>query len=282
MADPNYVQSDIRKHTNNLLGRNKRNRREPIDVNKLPAAWEVEAYHFDEAGTDAVTVDNFRPNFADKPLSDWNKSAIRVFTNDFHKNNKRWTVKRSQIRESYIVYFKTLSQRYRDQIKSDVMRKVQDRRDHRKRLVCIHLICTTPSPDSSYQLFHRRLMSAEAHAPEHREILEIMGVDGMSTDESDSESGGKFFAVLQKPWRSQALQIFLRTFDGLSPHDNNQGSLCHARHDSQRSCERRSAVKQLPINAYDAKWYAQQSEHRQRQLAAKVEYDFVLPDEVVA
>ena len=126
------------------------------------------------------------------------------------------------------------------------------------------------------KMFHRRLQIAQQH-PElqtHVHVLERLGIDGMSSDESDLEELSEHrharienprFYVLRPRWRSPVLSAWLHVFDSMhmisrrSLLGPSRGAYPHLRIDnaeSPRYSTSQAFVRDLPINAYDAQWIA--------------------------
>lgn len=89
-----------------------------------------------------------------------------------------------------------------------------------------------------------------------------LGVEGMSSDESDHENNIEQYRILVKPWRSVAVTVWLRVFDAMYRHDrcgpvragNSRGKGPRLRFQSTTVDGSRPAVIRLPRNAYDERW----------------------------
>lgn len=107
----------------------------------------------------------------------------------------------------------------------------------------------------------------------HVEVLQKMGTQGMSSDESDHEevvndpilgSRTPQYRVLLPKWRSTELRAWLRIFDQIHmierrSHGSLRGDFPRLRiHDSGSPCysTRQTYVNHLPRNAYDSAWLA--------------------------
>ena len=129
-------------------------------------------------------------------------------------------------------------------------------------------------------MFLRRLEAAQ-HNPllqVHVPILERLGVEGMSSDESDLDELPRYprarlenprYYVRRPRWRAEALGDWLRIFDSVhmvthrSQSGGSRGALPHLRlynAQSAKLSERESFVRALPINAYEEEWLA--NKHR--------------------
>lgn len=102
----------------------------------------------------------------------------------------------------------------------------------------------------------------------HLDMLERLGVDGMSSDESDSDDLPRVrrkrvsFKVLTPRWRNPALSDWLHTFDTVGwIHRRDKGPTrgLHPRHrlHNQRTpkfSNSKKFVPGLPFNAYKTEW----------------------------
>lgn len=115
------------------------------------------------------------------------------------------------------------------------------------------------------QLFQRRRGIAKMFDPltKHLDVLDALGPDGMSSDESlvDSDTRQPTYTIVKPDWRHPDLHNWLQVFDQLH-HRNHinswsvdkRGAFPHIRAGSQKVRKKLSAPKGLPINAYDPKW----------------------------
>jgi hypothetical protein len=117
------------------------------------------------------------------------------------------------------------------------------------------------------KLFHRRRNAAKAFEPltKHLDILDALGEDGMSTDESEIEPlavGSRTSYKVTKPeWRHPDLHHWLSIFDGVHEvirarnYDRDKrGARAHVRDLSRKVHRKTCAPRHLPINAYDPNW----------------------------
>lgn len=191
-----------------------------------------------------MTTDNFRPDLNNPPSTPWNQSCAEIFTVDYctrvhpgYRNLKR-------VKDAYIKYFKNLSRRWRIQVSTPEYReqiKVANRRDQRKNA-----------------LFQRRLEMCILYTRNHIDILERLGPNMMSSDESDMEMGCERILIKQKPCRNPILTKWLRTYDALYRRhrrlgghtSSSQGALPQVRLVSDKVDTGRYPPKHLPANAY--------------------------------
>lgn len=123
------------------------------------------------------------------------------------------------------------------------------------------------------QLFHRRLDVAgrHPHLRQHVDILQRLGIDGMSSDESDYEEiptnppaamRAPRYYVLRPRWRRDALSDWLETFDvvyNILRRESLGRRGAYSRRRVQNTTaitfsQNRSFVPCLPINAYKERW----------------------------
>lgn len=280
-----FVKADVQAHFNTLLGRQ---RRDPIDITKIPRPAEIRAYLPEEG--DAVTVDNFRPDFSNPPNSGWNQSVANVFAGDFQASHPAWKVTHDRVAKACRTYIKSLSRRYRTQIAAaKAQQEKLARRDQRKRLVCSDFVSLESPFSIKPKCLHRRIEAAQLYAPHHALMLEYLGVNGMSSDETDPEQGpDKQYNVLVKPWLSASVVTFKRSFDALQRRhrklgaaDNSfQGSRPHLRNITDKTDTTRPPVKRLPANAYNAEWLSKQSNAFKEELDMKANYNFTLEEDL--
>lgn len=123
----------------------------------------------------------------------------------------------------------------------------------------------------------------------HIRILERLGVQGMSSDESDGEAPNEIqhvseptFEILRPKWREPRLAGWLRCLDtlhmksrrpdgkparGNHPHQRVEG-------DSVKYSKSKGFVSGLPINAYEPRWLATRTDVDFDVYPDKETYDF--------
>ncbi len=115
---------------------------------------------------------------------------------------------------------------------------------------------------STIQLFQRRRLIAKS-IERHLGIMDELGDDGMSTDEShfDPDTHQVMYTVTKPEWRHPDLHNWLKVFDRLYDrmHINSwsldkRGAHPHLRVGSRRVHQKSHAPTGLPINAYDPTW----------------------------
>jgi hypothetical protein len=100
-----------------------------------------------------------------------------------------------------------------------------------------------------------------------RQMLEDLGVDGMSSDEEEEVGDGIQYRILAPKWRSPMLTPWLRIFDILYQHNRLENNS----NDKRGAFPRRRVappvwtwstskrfVSGLPINAYRTEWLEEQ------------------------
>ena len=155
---------------------------------------------------------------------------------------------------------------------------------------------------TSIQLFQRRLLVAQSFPPLHRHIamLQRLGVDGMSDDESDVEElqlnpqtrqrAPRYF-VVQPAWRAKTMTPWLQIFDSLhillrrmndSP---SQGAYPRQRIYNYRpkrfSHRAKKYVSNLPLDAYDQHWLSTMYNVSFSVCPEKQPYDFAHDEEAM-
>jgi hypothetical protein len=109
-------------------------------------------------------------------------------------------------------------------------------------------------------------------------MIRRLGVDGMSSDESDSEdalnvtseSGSNLtrgYTILQPVWRAQGLSDWLHVFDSIHILGRRMRTLSssvrgacprHRKYKEGSKSKQSKCVRHLPHNAYDVHWLASQ------------------------
>ncbi|KAJ7041256.1 hypothetical protein C8F04DRAFT_1304069, partial [Mycena alexandri] len=226
---------------------------------------------------EATSARYFRFDVLGTPSSPWNKSATRVFAKlairQLALPNSYEMVQ--AIMKAFTAHLCTIMRRYKLSLKSTPERiqiKSLGRRQARK-----------------YQLFHQRRYLAYAFKPLRRHItmLERLGVDGMSSDESDHETEDiregrqTTYQILTPLWRASHLAAWLRIFDSLhnilrKSGDSfaSRGSFPRLRRVGQRRSTNIKFVPGLPLEVYDPSWIAQDARRRYDLHPTMEQYDF--------
>ncbi|KAF9500278.1 hypothetical protein BDN71DRAFT_1355543, partial [Pleurotus eryngii] len=218
----------------------------------LPSQQEVERWTDDQNAEEAASTGYFKPDLRAPPSSPWNRSHVRVFIRTFLEADTFECVDKSRIRKAFLGHLKALRQKYLHQQsnpREQANRQARANRDERKR-----------------NLFHRRLNVARKYPVlhSHQLMLERLGVQGMSSDESDHESGLSQYRILLPKWRNPQLAAWLRVFDAIHRKSRFQSDQTRAgrgarprlRVVGQTWSTSESYVSQLPLNAYNPNWLA--------------------------
>ena len=120
----------------------------------------------------------------------------------------------------------------------------------------------------------RRLAAAKKDPDlrQHVSTLELLGVNGMSSDEEDQYRGTKQYRVFKKVWREEAVTPWLRVFDAayrrtrLEPMESGAGAVPRVRFvtNTVAPWPLRNVVKRLPKSAYDQTWLESLTERERR------------------
>ncbi|KAI9069158.1 hypothetical protein FKP32DRAFT_1560268 [Trametes sanguinea] len=224
-----------------------RKKGQAFDETKIPTEKEVES--FDPSHGPCCTADNFRPDLRAPPHSEWNESVCDVFVEEFFKRKVHPSRDEEAIRDAFFSHLGYLHKSYLDQLKSEqeqqTARKLHNRYERKR------------------GLFLRRcdVCSSYPGLARHLRMLQLFGIDGMSSDESDVENGRPVYLVLKKTWRNPAIDVWLRTFDVLYRRSrllplnrNPRGATVHIRKLSQKVDDSRPPRACLPVNAYNEVW----------------------------
>ncbi|KAJ8689374.1 hypothetical protein PTI98_013399 [Pleurotus ostreatus] len=208
---------------------------------------------------DCCDKDNFRYDVLGSPKSPWNMSAARVFVKAFEE----WAgveLDQETTMEAVATWIKSLRQARRQSLLSRTQQekeKGRARRQGRKR-----------------SLFQMRLSAAQQHPllRQHVPLLERLGVDGMSSDESDVDEPGDggsrakrpIYQVITPAWRATEVGDWLEGFDSV------YSLLRHSKQDLRGQYPRLQGripvvvddkakpVPSLPRNAYHSSWISLQ------------------------
>jgi hypothetical protein len=248
----------------------------------LPSPAEVANWNPSHA---ACSAEALRPDLNSPPGTPWNKSVTEVFVQSFLSAGFFECTEPDTIAKAFSVHLRTLREQYVSQHLSPEARAERSKkagRAERKRNVSANFKQVFPL-NAIHQLFHRR-RSVAIKYPElrhHVDVISSFGVDGMSSDESDHESGVPRYRILQKSWRNPRVTPWLRIFDAIHLHSRwgpigrvTAGSKPHTRVVSTEVDDTHPAVTHLPKNAYDTAWLDGLSEVDRRRLQPREEYDF--------
>ncbi|KAF9455284.1 hypothetical protein BDZ94DRAFT_1316412 [Collybia nuda] len=249
------------------------------------------------------TAESFRIDLRGTPKNPWNTSAAQVFYHNLVPLAERSNDKFKQITDAFYTCIKSLKKEYnhRRDIITHQTKKRHDRRHARKHYVSTRV----NSPPSilnlslTLQLF-QCCLEAALTIPElnqHYTILEELTVNGMSSDESDSERlaldttlhGQKpKYEVTSPSWRNVKLHDWLHVFNvlyiakrrssGPSVGEWPHNQFCHST--LPKLSLSTKFVSELPINAYDTHWLGTQYDIEWAVKPVDTEYTFTHNDAV--
>ncbi|KII89497.1 hypothetical protein PLICRDRAFT_175670 [Plicaturopsis crispa FD-325 SS-3] len=229
------------------------------------AAFQAQWDAAHESGTvcpPCCSFDNFRIDLVGGPHSAWNQSAAQVFASDYilvHGwSDVTWGT-RARIVKAFHGHVKALK------AKRIVSRNTRTERDREK--------ARKNRAGRKHTLFDRRLSVAldaegtfRGSLQRHVPILQLLGPDGMSSDEEEGPPGTRVFQIYEPRFRADQVTVWLRTFDSIhhllrSSAPDLRGNWPRSRNvqeddDNDRPPLSRSNkfVPGLPVNAYNAEW----------------------------
>ncbi len=200
------------------------------------------------------------------------------------------------LKRAFTSHLETIIRRYKESLKSQrerINHRLVSRRRTRKYQVC-PLVPDLCPVLIHIQLFHKRRYLAYTFKPlrKHISILERLGIDGMSSDESETEDvDGQHhtqFQILAPLWRARRISGWLRMFDSIhnilrrgGDTEASQGSFPRRRRAGQRRSSSAKFVAGLPINAYDSDWIARDARRRYDLRPSTEHYDFNHDDDIM-
>ncbi len=199
-------------------------------------------------------VSHFCPDFGAPMTSPWNKKVAAVFLGSFKESLGMTDMDDTTIVNEFSTYFQHLRTRYKQQ--QEPTPKVNDRRNARRMQKNKLLECRKKGCYRFSQL------------DRFAELLEMMGADGMSDDESDyktgNQTGNRGYKVTTVWWRSKSHQLlgFLELLDLLymSMKFRLDGTPQAGNWPRVRVCQEQepqykpNPVAGLPENMYDEVW----------------------------
>ncbi|KAF9642160.1 hypothetical protein BDM02DRAFT_3105986 [Thelephora ganbajun] len=199
------------------------------------------------------TAQQFKLHLVGTTCHPWNISATRVFADHFltthaDKYPDVWGVHGMVLRKTR-AYIKSLIRSFnQNRHGDDLKRATKQAKNQRERKT---------------NLYHRRrdiTFEYPQMAPQ-QQMLEVLGVDGMSSDEEEKVEDGIQYQILTPRWRAPMLTPWLRMFDAIYRHhrleDNAsdmRGSLPRRRVATSSESTSKRFVPGLPINAYRTDW----------------------------
>ncbi|KAF7971542.1 hypothetical protein HWV62_20856 [Athelia sp. TMB] len=200
-AERNGLQGDIRVHARQLMGRKEKD----SPWTGIVAEDLDPGYNSENAQDECCTPEDFRIHISGNPKSSWNLSCGRVFVESFLTEYPDHD--KARVRDAWATHFLTLQGSYKRFLQSKEEKDTKSakrRRQGRK---------TT--------MYHRRLEQAidlkESYGVDLVTTVQLLGLSGMSSDESDHESGKgePTYIIARKAWRSAAVTERLHVLDAL-------------------------------------------------------------------
>ncbi|KAI6003561.1 hypothetical protein EDC04DRAFT_2523169, partial [Pisolithus marmoratus] len=183
------------------------------------------------------TVDNFSVDLQGYAHSEWNRSAAQVFAVEYLKRYKGQNHMLEFVAEAWLTWC-------RENKVISKSRKALHQRCQRKQ-----------------ELYKRRLDTACQYAnikDQAVHIVQSLGLDGMSSDESDHEGHNReaTYYILDKDWCSRRITAWLQLLDALhlrlqylGEWQATSGAWPHFRTSSLKESAR-AAVRELPSDFY--------------------------------
>jgi hypothetical protein len=262
---------------------------EPSQIVAFTAEWKRTSQGVNAC---SATAADFMVDVAGTPKSPWNVSAGRVFTGYIIEKMGYDDVEetRKAIEKAFYTRFKSLKLLYNKGGLSQA-EKAAEKSKHSRYQRKYQVIVTSFPRHSWYlpveQLFQRRREIAKRYGPlvRHLEVLDALGVDGMSSDESDMDpiTNQRKYTVVKPDWRHPDLHSWLGIFDRFHHHghlnswsNDRRGAFAHIRAGSQKVHKASHPPPHLPINAYDQQWLeGREAMYMKYVLCPKAEpYDF--------
>ncbi|PPQ84896.1 hypothetical protein CVT24_013044 [Panaeolus cyanescens] len=263
----NKLCEQVRKHLESILGKYTFRERNLVSVEEAEAfalTWDSEL----QSGPSCCDIDSFRIALDSDPTCAWNMSASRVFAHNFLQKHHSSKVGLNVVAQRFIGRICSLKKKYKQCRGGTALRLTalqHGRRMSRKNNV----------------LFHRRRWVFNRHPDlrRHLDVIDKLGVAGMSSDDSDHEQfpaerrstarpGQSIsFVVLKPQWRSELLSEVLHLTDSLYPllrtadTDDLRGAAPHHRIRVNTIWSRsRKFPKGQPRNSYDYAWRMRKSD----------------------
>ncbi|KAI9430424.1 hypothetical protein H4582DRAFT_2086977 [Lactarius indigo] len=230
----------------------------PSRLSTFMSAWESSGHGATACET---TTADFMVDIAGDPKSPWNVSVGRAFTDYFIEKTGRDDTPemRRAVEKAFDTRIRSLKSHWkRDKLPQAA--KVAERSKHSRR-------------QRKYQLFQRRREITKLYDPlkRHLGVLDVLGVDGMSSDESSFDPHTIFDELHH---RNRANGCIL----------DKRGMFTHIRAGSQKIRQTSHAPPNLPLNAYDPGWLESREglyvKHELRPI--KDPYIFNHPSDVIA
>ncbi|KAI0291477.1 hypothetical protein BC826DRAFT_955745 [Russula brevipes] len=265
------MKTEVRKFAMILLKRKSKN--SPFC---LPSKAEFTRFEMRKIG--GPTRKNFRVQLIGSLACQWNRRAADVFSKAYIKK-KGPQFKHEDLVRCFKTHLRTLKNQC-DQIKAGCTKNQGDI-DRR----------STSARRTRRQGLAQRRGEVLAAYEELRAIaphLNMLGVDGMSGDESDHSGGHRRYVIRKISWRSDEVTSVLRVLDALAlvAHWSRDGrprpgKFPHARIASDRT-ENREPVRNLPRNFYRSDWLDALDKYERRELNIGAPIELALPSRVLS
>ncbi|KAI5986462.1 hypothetical protein EDD15DRAFT_2174833, partial [Pisolithus albus] len=149
------------------------------------------------------TIKDFRIDLEGLPRSEWNKSAALVFAAEYlkrHQGHQGENLTLEYVSEAWLTHVLALKTRYKVKQLDELDRKERKARNRRRQ--------------RKHELYSRRLQTAHEYKDIKDRavfIVESLGQDGMSSDESDHKGhrGEATYYILDKDWHSKQITAWL-------------------------------------------------------------------------
>ncbi|KAJ7823315.1 hypothetical protein B0H14DRAFT_2518672 [Mycena olivaceomarginata] len=229
----------------------------PLVTREECALYEAQILLPHNSRLEATSKENFRFDVQGTPRSPWNKSAARVFS---HLTIQQLGLPNSlemfnAITKAFETYVDHIIRRYKLSLKTAEEQALEHSK-HSK-----YGRKYQNSERTQYiQLFHRRRFIGYLFPPlrKHVSMLELLGVDGMSSDESGQEDDRDEYKILAPLWRASEVAPWLRMFDtihrilrAVGNPQAQQGTFPHRRILTNAKSRNKKFVAGLPHNVYD-------------------------------
>ncbi|KAI0628161.1 hypothetical protein C8Q77DRAFT_1068583 [Trametes polyzona] len=208
--------------------------------------------------SECCTAEEFCLDLTSTPGTPWNRSARKVFIDDFLAVGVYGCRNREKIGTAFDRHFRTLKKQY-TRLEEDAEAEAEGTKVDRSMEEQEHA--------REQRRYNRRLRVA-LYYPETRKhvpILKDLGPEGMSSDEENDVGGTlwKEYGVHRMPWRDKAVTHNLRVLDALrrryrseEGQGERRGARPRIRFLTDIPSKRTRAVPRLPRNAYDPQWLA--------------------------
>ncbi|KAG6370207.1 hypothetical protein JVT61DRAFT_12356 [Boletus reticuloceps] len=291
-ADYCHLLTYVRTHTLHLLGVADLKYINDVTHLCILTVEENEAFNREQPNQPVITAENFRIDLTRSRTTPFNREAIDVFANDFLQKlcvDKWYTdydipgqyLNVAVIARCFYDHLKYVKTMYVRHVTAPAKDQIVAARKEDERL-------QKGSRGSRKARLHKWRLEAITHDPtlqRHYPLLDFLGPQGMSSDESDNEATGPSlkYPRIYPSWRSKPLSALLWRTDPIveSIHRTPigcrkiRGSQMRVRPHSKKCNSLAVAPPGLPRNCYDPDWVSKLSERQQKWLGMQqLDYDF--------